>query len=111
MLKIIFLTSVAFVLNTSLIAQTIYLTNNTGSDKNSKTVYIGIENNFKIEGETFEGTIPQDDFSVKANVLTIRPSKIGKLTVSFLTKEGEMPVTFEVRTLPEVTVLVAGPKQ
>jgi hypothetical protein len=108
MFKIIFLISIAFVVDTALIAQTINLINNTVSDKNSKTVYIGIDNNFKIEGETFEGIIPQDDFSLKANELIVRPNKIGKLTVLFLTKESKIPMTFEVRTLPEVMVLVAG---
>src|SRR5215471_17034524 len=108
MSKSIFLTLIILIANSVLIAQTLQLTNRTVSDKNSRTVYIGVDNNFEIQGETFKVIVPQNGVSLKGNELTVRPNKIGKLTVLFFTKEGKMRVTFDARTLPEIMVSVAG---
>lgn len=100
MKKNIFLSLVVFLSTSLLFSQQIKLINKTVSDKNSRTIYLGVDNEFEIQSENFKGIQPQDGVLLAENIIKIFPKVIGKFTINFLTNEGEYPISFNVRTIP-----------
>ena len=108
MKKAIFLCLFVFLNSSLLWGQHIKLTNKTLSDKNSRTLYIGVNNEFEIQCETLKGIFPQNGVLLDQNKLSIRPTTVGKLTIVILTKEGENPISFDVRRVPDPVPVVVG---
>ena len=108
MKKAIFLCLFVFLNSSLLWGQYIKLTNKTLGDKSSKTLYIGIDNEFEIQCETLKGILPKQGVSLAQNKLIIRPTTVGKLTIVILTKEGENPISFDVRRVPDPVPVVVG---
>jgi len=108
MKKAIFLCLFVFLTTTLVSGQKISFTNNTLGDKNSRTLYIGIDNKLEIHGESFKGIFPQAGVFLTQNIIKIRPATIGKLTIVFLTKNGEDPIVFNVKRVPDPIPVVAG---
>ena len=98
-----------FVLSASLLfGQQISLINKTTSDKSSKILYLGLDNELEVQGETLKGIVPQSGVSLTQNKLSIKTNVIGKLTIVILTNHGENPITFDVRVIPEPIPVVTG---
>ncbi|MBC7934945.1 MAG: hypothetical protein H7Y86_06260 [Rhizobacter sp.] len=108
MKKAIFLCLFVFLTSSILLGQQIKLTNKTLSAKNSRTLYIGVDNEFEIQCETLKGILPQNGVSLAQNKLSIRPTTVGKLTIVILTTDGENPISFDVRRVPDPMPVVAG---
>lgn len=108
MKKATFLCLFVFLFASILFSQQITLINKTLSDKTSKTLYIGLENELEIQCETLKGIIPQSGVSLTQNKLSIKTNVIGKLTIVILTNHGEKPITFDVRVIPEPIPVVSG---
>lgn len=108
MKKIIFLCLVVLLKTTFISGQQIKLTNKTVSDKNSQTLYIGVDNEFEIHCETFKGILPQVGVFLEQNIIKIRPTTVGKFTIVFLTNDGENPISFIVSVVPDPIPVVAG---
>ncbi len=108
MKKATFVCLLVFLTSSLLFGQQIKLTNKSLGDKDSKILYIGIDNEFEIESETLKGCLPKQGVSLAKNKLTIRPATIGNLTVVLLTKEGENPILFSVRRVPDPMPVIAG---
>lgn len=108
MKKAIFLCLFVFLSSSLLWAQHIKLTNKTLGDKSSRTLYIGIDNEFEIQCETLKGILPKYGVSLAQNKLIIRTATVGKFTIVILTKEGENPISFDVRRVPDPIPVVAG---
>lgn len=108
MKKNIFLCLFGFLSASFLFSQQITLINKILSDKTSRILYIGIDNELEIQCETLKGVLPQSGVSLAQNKLRIQPSVIGKLTIVILTNNGENPIVFDVRTLPEQIPVVTG---
>ncbi|MBK9532263.1 MAG: hypothetical protein IPO42_10820 [Chitinophagaceae bacterium] len=108
MKKAIFLCLFVFLTSSLLLGQQIKLTNKTLSDKNSRTLYIGVNNEFEIQCETLKGIFPQNGVLLDQNKLSIRPTTVGKLTIVILTKDGENPISFDVRRVPDPMPVVEG---
>jgi len=108
MKKAIFLCLFVFLTTTLVSGQKISFTNKTLGDKNSRTLYIGIDNKLEIHGESFKGILPQAGVFLTQNIIKIRPATIGKLTIVFLTKNGEDPIVFNVKRVPDPIPVVAG---
>jgi hypothetical protein len=89
-------------------AQKIKLANRIFPDENSKTVYIGMENRFVVQPEVIETILENELASVNDSVVTIRPNKPGKLTITFLSEGEKVPVEFEAKHIPKVKVTIAG---
>lgn len=98
-----------FVLSASLLfGQQISLINKTASDKSSKILYLGLDNELEVQCETLKGIVPQSGVSLTQNKLSIKPTVIGKLTIVILTNNGENPITFDVRVVPDPIPVVTG---
>ena len=98
-----------FVLSASLLfGQQISLINKTTSDKSSKILYLGLDNELEIQCETLKGIVPQSGVSLTQNKLSIKPNVIGKLTIVILTNNGENPIAFDVRVVPDLIPVVTG---
>lgn len=108
MSKVIFLSLVILFTTTASIAQSINLINKTASDKNSRILYIGLDNNLEIKDDTFKGIEPRDGVVLEQNNLVIRPARPGKLTITFLTTEGKVPVTFDVKPVSDAVITING---
>jgi hypothetical protein len=108
MKKATFLCLFVFLPASLLFSQHISLINKTLSDKSCKTLYLGIDNELEIQCETLKGILPQSGVSLKQNKLSIKPSLIGKLTIVILTNNGENPITFDVKAIPEPIPVVTG---
>jgi hypothetical protein len=108
MKKAIFLCLFVFLTAAILFGQQIQLTNMTLSDRNSRTLYVGVVNELEIQCETLKGIMPQSGVSLVQNKLDIRPATVGKLTIVFLTKDGENPISFDVKTVPDLVPVIAG---
>jgi hypothetical protein len=108
MFKPIFLSLAVLFTTSASIGQSFTLINKTASNKNSRILYIGLDNNLEIKDETFKGIEPHDGVLLEQNQLTIRPVKPGKLTITFLTTEGKVPVTFTVKYVSDIIVTING---
>ncbi|MEO7047919.1 MAG: GldM family protein [Ferruginibacter sp.] len=92
----------------SLSGQSVNLINKTVSDKNCKTLYIGVENELLVTNDNSIGIEPQPGVSLEKNKLTVRPKSEGKLTIVFLTDKGKIPMDFDVRRIPDLIPIIAG---
>jgi hypothetical protein len=108
MSKVILLNLVILFTTSALMAQSITLINKTTSDKNSRILYVGLDNSLEIKDETFKGIEPQDGVLLEQNQLIIRPGRPGKLTITFLTTEVKVPVTFTVKNVSDIIVTING---
>ncbi len=108
MSKLILLSIVILFTATASVAQSITLINKTASDKNSRILYIGLYNRLEVRDETFKGIEPNDWVVLEQNKLTIRPGKPGKMTITFLTTQGKVPVTFNVKSVSDASITVDG---
>ena len=88
--------------------QSINLINNTVSNKNSKTLYIGVENELFINSENPINIQPQIGVTLEQNKLTVRPTSIGKLTIVFLSDKSKIPMTFNVTRIPDPIPVIGG---
>ena len=108
MKTIIFLWLVFFLTPTLLLSQQIKLTNKTVSDKNCRTLYIGVDNEFEVHGETFKAILPKEGVILTQNKIIVRPTIPGKFTIVFLTNDGDIPISFDVIKLPNPIAVIAG---
>lgn len=92
----------------SLIAQPINLINKTVSDKNSKTLYIGVENELFVTDYNSISIEPQFGVTLQQNKLTVRPKNVGELTIVFLTDKGKVPMAFDVKRIPDPIPVIGG---
>ena len=81
--------------------QSINLVNKTVSNKNSKTIYIGVENEFTITGENKISVQPQWGVSLDQNKLKVRATSVGELTILFITDKDKIPIAFNVARVPD----------
>jgi GldM C-terminal domain len=108
MKKIIFLCLVVFLTPTLLFSQQIKLINKTVSDKNSRTLYIGVDNELEVQCETFKGVLPKEGVFLKQNNIKVRPTTVGNFTIVFLTNDGENPISFDVVRVADPIPVFAG---
>ncbi len=88
--------------------QSINLINKTVSDKNSKTLYIGVENEFIISNENPITVQPQMGVTIDHNKIIIRPTSIGQLTIVFIANNGKIPINFNVTRMPNPLPVIGG---
>ena len=108
MKKTIVLSLVVLLSTTSSISQDLVLLNKTASDKNSKIIYIGIENVFEIQGQSLKGIVPKQGVIIKGNKLKIQPTTVGKLPIIFITGEEQKQIDFIVKRVPDITLVLEG---
>jgi len=100
---------VLFILFTqSSVGQSVHLINKTVSDKNCKTLYIGVENEFLVNSNNPIDIEPQAGVAIKQNKLTFRPTSVGQITIVFLTDKNKIPVVFDVKKIPDPILFIAG---
>ncbi len=102
------LTALFIIFTHTLWGQPITLINKTVSDQNCKTLYIGIENVLLINQNNSIRIEPQSGVELEQNKLTIKPRSAGQLTVVFLTDSGEIPITFDVKRIPDLIPVISG---
>jgi hypothetical protein len=88
--------------------QSVNLINKTVSDKNCKTLYIGVENELLVISHNSIGIEPQPGVTLEQNKLTVQPKSVGQLTIVFLTDKGKIPMAFDVRRIPDPIPVIAG---
>jgi len=108
MFRSIFLSLAVLLTMSASIEQSFTLINKTASDKNSRILYVGLDNYLEVKDETFTGIEPQDDVTLQQNILTIRPGRPGQLTITFLTTKGKVPLTFSVKYVSDANVAIGG---
>jgi hypothetical protein len=91
--------------------QTIGIVNKTVSDENSRTVYIGINNVFMLNDKDISIVQQEDRATVTLNgngKLEIKPMRLGLLTVNFSKNNQIVPISFEVKSLPQICPFLGG---
>ena len=91
--------------------QSIGIVNKTVSDEKSRTVYIGIDNVFMLNDKYISIVEQEDRATVTLNdngKLEIKPMRPGLLTVKFLRNNQIIPVSFEVKYLPQISPFLGG---
>lgn len=82
------------------VAQTLELENLTVQDKGSKTVYIGVDNYFKLKNPGYvKAIVPQQGIELKGDSLRVWAYVTGELSVVFLTQEGRENIVFQSRVV------------
>ena len=101
---------VALVVTMSVSAQGIVLVNFTISQKESKTIFIGIDNKFKIEGfENLQKIEPERSiYFLRGDTLLLRPNVTGTLSITFHTKGGPQQVTFHTKVISDVSPAIGN---
>jgi GldM C-terminal domain len=84
------------------IGQTTVLINETGDRADSRTVYIGIDNRFKVKEPQLIQKVKGAAVKLNKDELIIRPTSIGQLPVSFVNKNGSTEtINFRVERIPD----------
>jgi hypothetical protein len=100
----------AFITAIKLSAQKIEFKNLTVSDENSKTIYLDIENKFKIAGfiEQLHAASNNLSYTLHEDTLILVPVTRGYIMLSFATKYGTQQILFTAKELPMPALSIGG---
>jgi aspartate 1-decarboxylase len=80
--------------------QELQLENLTVQDKGSKTVYIAVDNYFKLTNPDYvKAVVPQHGIELKGDSLRIRAYTTGELSIIFLTEKGRENIIFHSKVV------------
>ncbi len=89
-------------------AQDPKLVNLNSLDKDSRTIFIGMENNFLIVSDSLESIEETESATLNEGVITLRPFTVGKFIVNFVRADRRIAMEFEAKTIPQVRIAVSA---
>jgi len=99
-----------FIVTLKMSGQKIELRNLTVSDESSKTIYLDMQNKFKIPGfiDQVNTETGNTICTVHEDTMVLIPTTKGNVTISFATKYGPQQMVFTAKTLPPMTISVGS---
>ena len=110
MLVNFFFTLAAFIATFDALAQVFEIRNLTVSDENSKTIYIGIHNKFKVPDLTAipSAASKKTKITLKEDTLDLVPNFFGTEILTFHAKNGIQQVSFTIKRMPDMFLWISG---
>lgn len=106
MRKSIFL-SLFFVAGSTCFGQELKLVNLNSLDQNSRTIFIGMENNFRVVSDSVESIEENESATFRDGVITLRPFKTGKIIVNLTRSNQNIAIEFEAKAIPAPKITVS----
>ena len=109
MYKTILSISIFFAFSLSINAQSIQLENLRVSNRESKNVYVGIENHFAVKGNALiKDILPTEGVSIYKDTLSIRAYTVGSLPITFITATGRETIIFEKQVISDPKISIGN---